>query len=71
MTTTSKAIDTFPRNCELVKGMKRMGYSHVDRAHDAAIVEQRRRDGVLTDEAALALTKQIEGHRYSMGAFEL
>ena len=64
-----KTTDTFPRDCELTKGMKRMGYAHIERAHDAAIVEQEMRNGVLTVDEAATLAVRIEGHRYSEGAF--
>ena len=61
--------NTFPRPCEMGNGMIRMDYLHVDRAHDAAIVEQELRDGSIIEIDAAALFARIEAHRYSEGEF--
>jgi hypothetical protein len=63
--TTTKNIDTFPRNCEMGNGALRLGYSFPARAHDAAFLEQSFRDGGITAAELTRGMREIEGRRYS------
>lgn len=61
----TNTANTFPRNCEMGNGMIRLGYSCIERAHDAAIAEQRFRDGQISESEFASLTTDIELKSYS------